>query len=1083
MFSTPQKGGALFVEPLEARIAPTNLVALANDPAGSSDPRYVTYHTAPSTGKLGFVPGSTYGVAGSDVYALKLTAGDEILIYNSATGFNVNNPFLKDTSGTMVAFFQDKNGDGQVQSNELTGISLGQNASAEVNGNVYGDIVTNLTKTGTITLGSAGKLSQSVGGLNIVGNVYGSILSGGDINNVNVSGTVTKVLAGSAVNGVAYHFGDPGTVTGKLKAQPVQPGDAGASINDVSLLSVSAMRAGHGGFGADGGSVTNVTLTSDNTGFDIFSGAGGRGNARKDAGGGGDIAAITVNGVLDNTPNNLMMLHAGNGGPDRGGKGGLGGSISDVATSFATAVPATGSPTLSADLLADDILLQAGDGGLGLRGGAGGSVTNSFLFGAIPNPGTATPEIEVLAGAGGATVNAAAGHGGSGGMVGQVTAENLDADAAAATSSILIEGGNGGAGRPGGSINDVSVLGAVLTLVGGNGGSGSTGGGGGSLNTITIEDAAPILATNLTLDAGLGGVGKTGDGGGGGNITTVNVADSALVSLVINGGSHANGGLGSGGTGGYGGSVTDVSINDSGTSSGALGSVVIRTGAGGNGTLGGGDGGDLGTSQASFELLGTDFAYAATTGHGGNVTPHGHGQGGAGGDFNTVGISNESFNVAGVTSVPAATGTAVSGAGGNGSSGGRGGDMMAVDLRANSNISVVLGNGGNGRALAPGAGGGVFSSAGSSIDGSVSVAAGNAGGQGDKAAAGGVISTFIAAAANNVTLTSGNGTFGGAGGDITSSGTALDELTQAANTGSLKVKAGNGSSANGVAGAGGSIDVFNGSIGQSGTTTFTAGAGGGGTNKAASGAGGSIDEVTLTGANGTATNRVYVTFDGGDAGVAGRAKAGGAGGSVSNITLSNLAAGTIVQHLAAGNGGSVAGTGGAGGSIDEIHVGAPGDADGDIGIRSGLAYGYAIGTAGGLFAGLGGTGSKAHGAAGDVTNITANAIASIAGGKASTPHLAGTVDGIFLDGQVLAQANASGEFTNFGVANLVGSVLDPAAADASTYKTGDGVIAAAVLTNNRNFVPEAELTRNPSGQLVLVDLREPDPTPVITPVG
>jgi hypothetical protein len=1093
MFSTPPKGGALFVEPLEARIAPTNLIALANDPAVSSNPRYVTFHTPPSAGKLGFVHGTHYGVAGSDVYAMKLTTGDELVIYNSATGFNYSNPFLKCVSGTMIAFFQETSGI-QVQSNELVGISLAANTSAEVNGNVNGDIVTNLSAAGTITLGSAGNFKQSIAGLNIVGNVYGSILSGGNINDVTVSGSVKDVLAGTAVNGAIYHFGDPGVATGKLKAAPVPAGKAGGSIDDVSLLTVGKVHAGHGGFGAAGGSVTDLTLQSDTAAFDIFSGVGGNGNAAVKAGGGGNIAGITIQGVVDTTPNTLMLFQAGDGGTNAAGKGGAGGSIADVATSFDTPVPTTGVPQLSAELLEGNIRLQAGDGGKGLRGGAGGSVTDSFLFGSIPDDGvkeangTANPEIEVLAGTGGAAVSTKAGHGGDGGSIGQVTAENLDPDAAALTSSILIQAGAAGAGGQGGSVQGITLLGTILNVQGGAGGAGRiSGGSGGSLNTVTIGNntqvlstGTNVLATSVTLDAGIGGAGSNGNGGDGGNISSVGAIDSALTLLVIDGGASGNGGAGRGGVGGDGGSVMGVSINDSGAAT--LGQVRIRTGAGGNGLLGGGAGGDLGASQSSVQLLGSDFAYTVATGAGGNVLPKGSGAGGAGGDFNTVGISNESFDTTDVTLPAGATGTVTSGAGGSGSTGGDGGDLTSVDLRASYSVTLTAGNGGGGVNHAAGDGGGIFTSAGSSLAGSVTAGAGNAGLTGSKPGAGGPIDAFIAAAAENVTLTSGNGSLGGAGGDISNSGTALDELTQASNAGSLTVTAGHGSSANGIAGAGGSISVFNGSIGQSGTTSFTAGAGGGGTNKSASGAGGSVSAVTLTGTNGTAVNQVFVTFDAGDAGQAGLANKGAAGGSVTNVTISDLATGTIVQHVAAGNGANGLHRGGAGGSISEIHVGAPGDANADIGVRSGLKYGYAIGTAGGLFAGLGGTGPKANGAAGDVTNITANAIASIAGGKGATPHLAGTVDGIFLDGLVATAASANGAFTNFDTANLVGSVIDPTAAAASTYEAGDGLIAAAVITNNRNFRPEAELTLS-SGKLVLVDYRQPSPKPVVTPVG
>jgi hypothetical protein len=1110
MFSPPPKGDSLFVEPLESRIAPTNLIGYANDPSKSSIPHYITYHTAPSSGKLGFVPGSVYGVAGSDVYALKLTTGDELLIYNTATGFNPGNPFLQATNGTLIAFFQDKNGDGQVQSDELTGISLARGTSAEVNGNVNGDIVTNLTAAGTITLNSAGGIGQTLGGLNIVGNVYGDILSGGNINNVSVSGSVKNVLAGTATAGAAYYFaGQHDVATGTLTAVAAGAGHAGASIDGLNLLSVGVaspdqaaygvIRAGHGGAHGAGGSISDVTLQSDTTGTGIFAGAGGAGTVHAKGGAGGSVTGVDIKGVLDDSPDSNIRIESGQGGPDRQFQGGSGGAISGVAVSYDTPVTTSQTPTQSVQLLDDNILLKAGAGGLGHQGGNGGSISDSFLLRAIPAASAQIPEIEVVAGAGGAAANAAAGRGGFGGGISQVSARYLDTnlatyqslnEAPSTTNSILMEGGNGGTGADGGSVQGVTLLGTILNVEGGNGGAGRlAGGSGGNLNTVGIDSNGDVFATSLTLNAGVGGAGNHGAGGNGGNVTNVDAGSSALATLIVDGGTHGNGGLGSRGAGGAGGSVTTLTINDSGAA--GLGTVNIRTGSGGNGFLGGGDGGDLGTSQAAVQLLGVDFNYDLATGSGGNVLPKGHGIGGAGGDLNTVGVANVDLDPTVAVST-GATGMVSSGNGGNGSTGGRAGDMDSVDLSTSANASFTTGHGGSGRLQAAGAGGGVFNSAGNSLFGSVIVIAGNAGGGGNAPGAGGTINTFVAAADNNVTLRSGNGTFGGAGGDITGCGTTVDQVPIVAptgdiifvsNLGSLKVVAGHGSSANGVGGAGGSITAFNGLVGQSGTTTFTAGAGGGGTNKTASGAGGSISAVTLTGLDGRDNNAVDVTFDGGNAGNASKANHGAAGGSVSNVTISSLQTGTVVQHVAAGSGGHGVRQGGAGGAISQVHVGTPGDTDADIGVRAGLAYGYAIGSAGGLFAGVGGTSAKTPGVAGDVSDITAAAIASIAAGKSNTVHLAHIVNNIYLEGLVATTAAGTGVFTNFGSANLVGSVIDPTANHASTYESGDGLIAAAVITVNRNFIPEAELTRNSNGQLELVDYRQPNPTPVITPVG
>ena len=54
-------------------------------------------------------------------------------------------------------------------------------------------------------------------------------------------------------------------------------------------------------------------------------------------------------------------------------------------------------------------------------------------------------------------------------------------------SSILVQGGAGGAGKGGGSVNNVDLLGTVIDVNGGAGGNGiGKGGGGGSLDGIGV---------------------------------------------------------------------------------------------------------------------------------------------------------------------------------------------------------------------------------------------------------------------------------------------------------------------------------------------------------------------------------------------------------------------------------------------------------------------------------------------------------------------------------------------------------------------------------------------------------------------
>ncbi len=75
MLSTPPTGGQLFVEPLEQRIAPTNLIGITNHPVDAGNSTYLSYTTAPSGTKLGFLPAASYGVNGpSNLYAVAYPA-------------------------------------------------------------------------------------------------------------------------------------------------------------------------------------------------------------------------------------------------------------------------------------------------------------------------------------------------------------------------------------------------------------------------------------------------------------------------------------------------------------------------------------------------------------------------------------------------------------------------------------------------------------------------------------------------------------------------------------------------------------------------------------------------------------------------------------------------------------------------------------------------------------------------------------------------------------------------------------------------------------------------------------------------
>ena len=1125
MPSTPPAGGVVFVEPLESRIAPTGLYAISGEPSSStatSDPHYVTFHTLPTATSLGFVPASTYGINVANLYAIKLTGngtvnssgfsnGDELVPFNAVTGFNLTVPLIQANSGTVVAFFIDDpglHGDasrlaGQVYADELVGVSMGKKAAITINGNVYGDVATNLLDGGTlVSTTSVGKSGQAIYGINMNGNVYGDILSGGIIKNVNLIGSVDNVLAGTATNGVPFDFsGDTAAPTGTI-TNVAKPGIPGANINKftVSTLATNGrIQAGDGGLTAIGGAVTNLVVTGDPGAFDILSGAGGGGTAAVSGGTGGAISAITIQGAGNSTVNAPILIQAGHGGDDALGVGGKGGGIDGLAIGFNLYDPSTNTGTMSADLLAQNIIVHGGDGGSGVKGGNGGSVTDSDIVGAIPDDGvvaadgSANPEVQVFGGAGGVATAVGRGIGGHGGNIGQVTVENLDVNANALSSSILVQGGAGGAGKGGGSVSNLDLLGTILTVNGGMGGNGiAKGGAGGLLSAISVTNLSNLYAHDVTLNGGVGGDSTTGYGGAGGSIDSVTLPDGDLTSVAINTGTHANGGQGANGLGGAGGAVTNLSLNNDAVS-GVIATISIRTGQGGAGSAGGGPGGLADTLQ----ILGTDFSFSVASGAGGSVLGGGTGSGGAGGILSNVGIVNIPPDSSRAADPTPLSGAVSSGAGGDGAgvggAGGAGGNLIGVDVSAVYNVSMTAGNAGNGPAGA-GTGGGINTAAAISLQGGVTVASGAGGQTSGLASDGGSITGLIAAAQTNIVIGAGNGGSGGAGGSISNSGTTTNtpdpslvaiQPLALPNVGNLTVTAGNGSSQNGVAGAGGSITGFTGYVADAGSTALTAGSGGGGATSTASGAGGSIDTVSLIGTSGAnaalegATSQI-VTLDGGNAGVAGDAAKGRPGGGVSNVTIYELDPNTVVQHIAAGDGASGSRKGGAGGSISGIHVGQPGDVAADIGIRSGVVYGYAVGDAGGIFAGIGGIGAKVSGANGDVTDVTASAISSIVAGKGAV-QLCTMVDGIYLDGVTATVADSTGAFTNFDTANLVGSVENPTAAGASVFAQGDGLIAAADLTQNRNFVPEALFTVDAAGNLVLVDYQQPNPVPVVTP--
>jgi len=1065
------------IEILESRIAPA--VILVGSPAKDDS----VYNAPP------FFDTTTAGdpisaVVGPGGFYLKLGTGDSVLIDTNA-GYVpfITGPGGVDShgnpigiTGNVVAFFVDKNMDNKVDPNELTGLALGAKVSVQVSDSVDGDIVSNLNDA-TFALGGAGEpagtatdlLMNPITSLTVKGNITRSVVSGGDISNLNITGSTAQVLTGKAADGYMYDFNSTVADGGDTLSVVPAPGVKGGNMNNVTLGAVTSVLAGGGGAGAVGGSISNLTMVAGTDGFTIQAGPGGDGVAGKIGGGpGGALSHIIVNGLDENfndpTANSAIVIKSGKGGDGfagGGGKGGMGGAASNIYVGFEDTDHGI---VASKSALQDAVDVESGVGGSGKLGNMGGKMTNIHI---VSDPTGAGNDLKVLAGAGGAnTVAATGGKAGPGGSITTVDVQNPPQDpntvAAAHMSQIIITGGPGGAtmagfgaGAPGGSVKTAHTIGFIVDVAAGNGSTGVAGGQGGDLSSVVIDEGffgntaspAGVRTESLTLDAGHGGAGTAMKGGGGGSINGATLNDGILTALNINQTFDAAAGLTAGdagasakGAGTNGGSVSSLVMTAVGMNTGnpATSGVTmnIRSGNGGGG--GGANSGNGGGFSGDNTISATDASLVVTSGAGGSATTKG--SGGKGGDVLNLGF----FGTGNVGGNPA-TISVTAGNGGTGvdtGNGGQGGALRNLSLDNDGSVSGTAGMGGVGGAKgAAGAGGDIATVGALSNTSSVSLIAGAAQAGGAKPGAGGAITNASVAATTSITITSGAGQNGGVGGKIDglSFTDANGDITPAvagtavpAPVGPVMITSGAGSGLMKNAGAGGDISDVSGVIASGGMTLFKAGAGGAGDSKAASG--GSISDINLFGGGGAGAE---LDFDAGDAALAANAKKGGPGGNVSDVQIGDpfdpsvLDPATIIRHIAAGNGGDVTiakGMGGTGGSVTDIRVAH------DIGVRSGSAFGYT--TMGGIFAGeagLSGAGGKPA-VAGSVIGISADAIASIVAGKPvngdaiTARNLAQVVDAIVLNGNVASVTNANGDYTNFGTANIVGGIVDPTGA-------------------------------------------------------
>lgn len=439
--------------------------------------------------------------------------------------------------------------------------------------------------------------------------------------------------------------------------------------------------------GGAGGSVSGLAFQSYSAlylrALEVEAGAGGLALTGR-GGAGGSVSRLDV--PLSDLNGKVLSIVSGAGGASlgsggRGGTGGTGGSISrvDILDFDSRIVP-----------LPLEAFVRAGDGAAGFRGGgAGGNISDFSLF-------STAGSLNLASGEGGDTLpESTKGKGGSGG---NITGLAFVTTAGGLAQNTLVKAGDGGdargnatAGNGGGMVRvNIQSAGAV-DLAAGDGGQGNRAGAGGSLggSAASAGLAAASRQDSVTVVAGQGGVGSSR--GTGGSVTNVLLTASTEIQARA----------GDGGLSAAGGNLSRVGFYGSqGASSSPSGNVVLRAGDGGDSptpTGRAGNGGSVqqvsGFTSNAPDNLGADpskwnyLKVEAGSGGGSGV------RGGAGGSVNGLSLF-DGF----------APFLVFAGQGGDGSSrGGAGGSILNVSS-AVQGLALVLAAGDGGDALSGRAG-------------------------------------------------------------------------------------------------------------------------------------------------------------------------------------------------------------------------------------------------------------------------------------------------------------------------------------------------------------------------------------------
>jgi hypothetical protein len=973
-----------FVEVLESRIAPAVILAGPTAQGGQDyDDAGTPFQAA--TGLDALTAGDPSLNFDASHFYIDLKSGDTLRVYNSGSAFS---DFITVTGGRAYAVFFDKNGDFTPTVDELTGLVLSENAKLSVNGTVDGDILATLnSKTGIFSTDDLVSNKQTIAGLTIKGDVNGGIIAGGSISNVSV-GKVGTIQAGTNGAAYAFNFGGTGAApgVGVGTIADFDPGMklAGGSLTNISAGSAIGLYAGKGGAGAAGGSITGVTVVADADGMEIFGGAGGDGIVALTAGGaGGKVSKVVFGGVADASANSLIHVQGGDGGDafaGSTGKSGVGGAVDNIWVGYK--YDASKKIIESPDILKDEVFVAGGNGGDGVSAGSGGNASTINIISAVDEDGGAA-EITIMGGDAGAFDLIAVGKkAGAGGSVSNFKIKNMDLDAGGGISDVLVQGGDAS-----------NAAGAPVA--------GSAAAGGSITNPAPKVGEAWLIGQSFTFIAGDGSSTVKGGGAGGSisNLQFSSLPNIYLEDLSVDAGA---GGDSTTGAGGAGGDVSGIFVPLS-----ELNSFIVASGAGGESQGAGGKGkaGGRGGNINNVQVFDVDAAsivnVAGTAGAGGK----GFAGGGAGGSINSFSFFAQYASLA----LTGGSGGDVN-AGSIKGNGGAGGSLTGVAFKSDTagvggqTVNLDAGSGGDGP-KASGAGGSITKAnvqttsfvimhAGTAGDSMADKGKIGAGGSiGSSNATLGVFAksledsvTFMAGDAGGYALISTPGA-GAAGGSILNAvASASDDISFIAGDGSL-------------GGNGGDI-VKIGFYGEEGVSDIPGGdiaviAGNGGNAIDASKAAGRGGNVTTAVGHSSANAAASVQFAAGTGGSLG--KTGGAGGSFNGLTIYG---GSADFAVVAGHAGDGVGAGGVGGSVSNVAVadsgivvraiaaGDGGDASdplkgkgglggsvsnvniaGDIGIRTGANYGFA--TDGTLMGGVfAGTGGVGTAVNGLAGNVT-----------------------------------------------------------------------------------------------------------------